>query len=336
MSTATLGSKLGTGGMETKLIAAEIATAAGVATIVTTSKYPENVFKIIEYNTALAKSASRAAPTCPPPIVSTPTSELSSLSMTSEDTVTANLSSVPSDEALPVRPPHTLFKPSATPLRDAKSWTAYTLVPAGNILIDAGAHRVLSKRDSGGRLLAVGVIGVSGVFASGQAVRILVRKRVDGTVVTAGGSTHAPIPGLKSKPGLVEALNDSGAASPATPATPSLLATSLSHMSVSSLDPFSRSGSEGNVLETGKNVEATPVAGTLSLPAPKQDELNASSGASGKSKENTVQFSGVVGPDEGWIDIEVGRGLVNYNSVEVSRIKGLKRCGGLLSFMIFT
>jgi glutamate 5-kinase len=323
VSTATLGSKLGTGGMETKLIAAEIATAAGVATVVTSSKIPENVFKIIEYNIALAKSTSRPISVSSSSNVSTPTSELTSVSIASQETVTGLSSVATEDPSAPlhVRPPHTLFRPSATPLRDAKSWTAYTLAPAGNILIDAGAHRVLSKRDSGGRLLAVGVVDVSGVFASGQAVRILVRKHVDG--VAAASSSHA----------LFTGVADSGASTPATPATPSLLASSLSAMSVSSLDPFSRSGSEGSMMAASiSNTDATPVAGTLSLPAFGENRTNLLAGASDKPKENTVQFSGVVGPEEGWIDVEVGRGLANYNSAEISRIKGVKRYARTSSF----
>ena len=43
--------------METKLIAAEIATAAGVSTVICSSKYPENIFGIIEYNDALRNAA---------------------------------------------------------------------------------------------------------------------------------------------------------------------------------------------------------------------------------------------------------------------------------------
>ena len=69
VSTSTLGSNLGTGGMETKLIAAEIATAAGVTTVVTSSKDPKNIFRIIEYNSQfksgeprrLARDANRAS-----------------------------------------------------------------------------------------------------------------------------------------------------------------------------------------------------------------------------------------------------------------------------------
>uniref|UniRef100_A0A8H7Y038 Aspartate/glutamate/uridylate kinase domain-containing protein n=1 Tax=Psilocybe cubensis TaxID=181762 RepID=A0A8H7Y038_PSICU len=124
VSTNTLGSSLGTGGMETKLIAAEIATAAGVTTVITTSQSPQNVFKII-------------------------------------------------DRVLP-RPPHTLFLASPTPLRDLKAWTRNTLNPSGSVVVDGGAYGVLAKRESGGRLLAVGVLGVVGVFAAGQAVRVVV------------------------------------------------------------------------------------------------------------------------------------------------------------------
>ncbi|KIM31979.1 hypothetical protein M408DRAFT_21156 [Serendipita vermifera MAFF 305830] len=320
VSTATLGSKLGTGGMETKLIAAEIATAAGVATVITSSKSPENVFKIIEYNVALAKSASMPGSASISASVSTPAS---ALSITSEDTTSLTPAVPPVTDAsmsLPLRPPHTLFKPSTAPLKDAKSWTAYTLAPAGSILIDSGAHRVLSRRDSGGRLLAVGVVDVLGTFASGQAVKIMVRKQIDG-VKAAGGTSQSLFSSMKGKQGTVDGAVDSGAASPATPATPGLMATSLSALSVSSLDPFSRSASEGSLLTAGSGAtEATPVAGTISLPV----DDNQHNEAPSDSKATTVQFRGVVGPEEGWIDVEVGRGLANYNSVECSRIKGVK------------
>ena len=123
--------------METKLIAAEISTAAGVTTIITSSKHPENVFRIIEYD--LQRKSGPSLPL--------------------------------------VRPPHTVFTASLQPMRDLKSWTSHTLNPSGSVIIDAGAYHVLSKRESGGRLLAAGVLGVVGAFASGQAVRIVVRRR---------------------------------------------------------------------------------------------------------------------------------------------------------------
>jgi glutamate 5-kinase len=48
VSTATLGTSLGTGGMSTKLIAAELATAAGTTTVVMHSAHVEDVFGVIK------------------------------------------------------------------------------------------------------------------------------------------------------------------------------------------------------------------------------------------------------------------------------------------------
>ncbi|KAK7061057.1 Glutamate 5-kinase [Paramarasmius palmivorus] len=149
VSTKSLGSSLGTGGMETKIIAAEIATGAGVTTIITSSKRPENIFSIIEYHNTLKSNT---------PIEASPDTLPSAASTT-----------------LP-RPPHTVFTPSPLPMRDLKAWTSHTLFPSGSVVVDGGAYRVLSRRESGGRLLAAGVIGVIGAFASGQAVRIVVLK----------------------------------------------------------------------------------------------------------------------------------------------------------------
>jgi len=129
--------------METKLIAAEIATAAGVSTIITSSRTPTSLFAILECHEVTSSPGSGG---------SNPT----------------------------IRPPHTLFTPSALPLRDLKTWTRHTLTPAGAVIVDSGAHSVLARRESGGRLLAAGVLGVRGTFASGQAVRILVRKKAAG------------------------------------------------------------------------------------------------------------------------------------------------------------
>lgn len=141
MSTNTLGSNLGTGGMETKLIAAEISTAAGVTTVITSSKDPQNIFDIIEWDLIKTRG------------------------ILSESTTEPR-----------IRPPHTVFTASPEPTRDLKAWTSHTLNPSGTVVISAGAHYALSKRESGGQLLAVGVVAVIGTFAAGQAVRICVRQ----------------------------------------------------------------------------------------------------------------------------------------------------------------
>ncbi|KAL1688132.1 Aspartate/glutamate/uridylate kinase [Schizophyllum commune] len=176
VSTNTLGSSLGTGGMETKLIAADIATAAGVTTIITSSKNPMNIVDIINYHRTsrrLARSGTATPLDSPNPAEGVMTSAAASTLASSSSTNTLNAA-----DPLPHRPPHTVFLPSASPIRDLKAWTRHTLFPAGSVVVDHGAHRVLSRRESGGRLLPAGVLGVIGKFASGQAVRIVVPKAV--------------------------------------------------------------------------------------------------------------------------------------------------------------
>ena len=151
--------------METKLIAAEIATAAGVTTIITSSKDPSCIFRIIEYDMQIRPREFRSG--------SSPSS-----------TTLAKPNGAPQEnqKASLTRPPHTLFTASLDPMPDLKSWTSHTLKPSGSVVIDAGAYHALAHRDSGGKLLAAGVIGVIGVFASEQAVRIVIPRRRHGNV----------------------------------------------------------------------------------------------------------------------------------------------------------
>ncbi|KAF8808021.1 glutamate 5-kinase [Phlegmacium glaucopus] len=170
VSTTTLGSSLGTGGMETKLIAAEIATAAGVTTIITSSKDPSCIFRIIEYDVQTRPRKFRSDPSLSPTRLAEP-NEVNNLPPKNG-----------SASQTFIRPPHTLFTASPDPMPDLKSWTSHTLKPSGSIVIDAGAYHALAHRDSGGKLLAAGVIGIIGVFASEQAVRIVIPKRRHGNL----------------------------------------------------------------------------------------------------------------------------------------------------------
>lgn len=279
VSTTTLGSSLGTGGMETKLIAAEIATAAGVTTVITSSKDPKNIFKIIEYNNALKSGTS------------TPAEPYSGRSSPSSSHVAINqvpeVSAKPPPNDVP-RPPHTLFKPSPMPLRDLKSWTSHTLHPSGSVIIDSGAHRVLARRESGGRLLPAGVLGIRGAFASGQAVRILVRRRplnANSEEPTFSERDHIDAPGTSE------------------PNTPILFASASVTSSISTLDPGLDVA--GHSLKT-VDEDMTPSATLKLLP---EDEPLVE-----HPREET---------DEWEVD-EVGRGLANYNSAQIEKVKGLK------------
>ena len=232
--------------METKLIAAEIATGAGVTTVITSSKMPSTIIDIINYYTTLRLS-SRPSSGCSSPVLKLQNIDL--------EHVNASLSLR--------RPPHTVFKPSAIPIRDLKAWTSHTLYPAGGVVIDSGAHAVLSRRESGGRLLPVGVLGVRGSFASGQAVRILIRCFPEGSSADQGER---------------EATNPSQTSDDAS--------------------TLSRSSSSSSLLDDLESDTHTIV----------DDDAG-----------DTVEES------DSWEIKEVGRGLANYNSVQISRIKGLNR-----------
>ncbi|KAG1768992.1 Aspartate/glutamate/uridylate kinase [Suillus occidentalis] len=258
VSTSTLGSSLGTGGMETKLIAAEIATGAGVTTVIASSKQPSVIVDIIDYYAALKST-------------SVPTSGAAS------PTAPQNLNQVDLDEVATSlswpRPPHTVFKPALIPMRDLKAWTSHTLYPAGSVIIDSGAHAVLSRRESGGRLLPAGVLGVRGSFASGQAVRILVHRRTEGVLVEPKEVAQMPYSNVLEPGASVTA-------------------------SVTSLVPLSRSGSSASLSDDMISESQTITDDEIPL-IEKMDEC------------------------EMWDCVEVGRGLANYNSAQISRVRGL-------------
>jgi glutamate 5-kinase len=152
-----------------------------------------------------------------------------------------------------------------------KAWTRHTLTPAGAVVIDSGAHSVLSHRESGGRLLAAGVLSVRGAFASGQAVRVLVRK----------GAASADSRDMEAaREEYVRGL------APTRPTTPRATAVSPPQ------------GAEPDEMEE---------------PIPDH----------GLSVEPVVAAEKHEGE---WEVEEVGRGLANYNSMQIEKVKGLNRC----------
>lgn len=67
--------------------------------------------------------------------------------------------------------PGTFFVPSGIPLESRKHWLTFFQRPKGKIEINANA--VPALQDKGGSLLAVGVVGCTGTFASGEIVNII-------------------------------------------------------------------------------------------------------------------------------------------------------------------
>ncbi|WFD02771.1 glutamate 5-kinase [Malassezia obtusa] len=143
-SVKTLGSSFGTGGMQTKLIAAELATAAGVATVILNGEHPDNIVRIVEQG-------------------------VPKVSLDAPETTVLN------------DPPHTMFLPSESRMPARKWRILHAMHPVGSLVIDQGAYDRISSKDSGGRLLPAGVVGVQGNWERLQAVRLLVRQRASDT-----------------------------------------------------------------------------------------------------------------------------------------------------------
>ncbi|KAK2626038.1 hypothetical protein QTJ16_004300 [Diplocarpon rosae] len=164
---SSAGSALGTGGMSTKIVAARLATSAGVTTVITRSSNPGNIANIVRYVQNLKTSSSASRQSTHPSGTT-----ISSSSASCEEPLAR---SAASRELKAEAPLHTRFTPSPHPIRDRYFWLLHGLAPHGTIYIDAGAHRALSDKAG---LLPVGVVDVEGTFAQQEAVRLVVVDRI--------------------------------------------------------------------------------------------------------------------------------------------------------------
>lgn len=211
------GSALGTGGMSTKIVAARLATSAGVTTVITKSSKPGNISAIIKHAEQQRKanmSSRNSVSNFQDDTLPLAQTAALNLHAASHD-LSASTSSLPESQnqittiptaqtdAEPV-PLHTRFLPISHPIRDRYFWILHGLAPHGTIYIDNGAFKAL--HDKAG-LLPVGIVDVDGHFAQQEAVRIVVVKRLNTTPapVTSPAApaphtpthtthTHAPIP----------------------------------------------------------------------------------------------------------------------------------------------
>lgn len=163
---SSAGSSLGTGGMGTKIVAARLATAAGVTTVVTRSSKPGNIASIVNHVESLKRGS--------PETNSNSNSEAPNASSenpvhTVPITATPNGSTALAEPNLP--PLHTRFLPAPNPIRDRYFWLLHGLAPHGTIYIDAGAHVALSNKAN---LLPIGIVDVEGSFGQQECVRLCV------------------------------------------------------------------------------------------------------------------------------------------------------------------
>ncbi|KAL8760906.1 MAG: hypothetical protein Q9184_002937 [Pyrenodesmia sp. 2 TL-2023] len=153
---SSAGSNLGTGGMSTKLVAARLATSAGVTTVITRSSNPGNITNIVKHCQSL--KAKQLDPSSRP------------LTPADDDPLSRSTAS-PQLDAMTKPPLHTRFLPDPEPIRDRSFWLLHGLAAHGTIFIDEGAHRALISKAG---LLPVGIVGVEGDFAQQEAVRLVV------------------------------------------------------------------------------------------------------------------------------------------------------------------
>lgn len=201
------GSALGTGGMSTKIVAARLATSAGVTTVITKSSKPGNISAIIAH----AEQARKAEASNRNSMshghegthhhLSTSTSSLPEPQAQSATTTITTPSAQTSSIPVPL---HTRFLPISHPIRDRYFWILHGLAPHGTIYIDNGAYKAL--HDKAG-LLPVGIVDVEGHFAQQEAVRLVVVKRLAPSTTTTTTSSSST-------------SSTTAVDTPSTPATP--------------------------------------------------------------------------------------------------------------------
>ncbi|RKP30948.1 glutamate 5-kinase [Metschnikowia bicuspidata] len=145
---AGAGSKVGTGGMTTKLIAAELATNAGVTTIITLSTKPQCILDIvadIQCSDTTLPAAEQAL-------------------------------HIQREIAAGTIPLHTRFLglPRDTQIRsDRRFWLLHGIRTKGILYIDQGCFKALTLRNRAG-LLPAGIVAVEGMFHESECVSVRV------------------------------------------------------------------------------------------------------------------------------------------------------------------
>jgi glutamate 5-kinase len=198
------GSSLGTGGMSTKIVAARLATSAGITTIITRSSKPENIPNIInaepkknvrstQLQPALIQDSHNSGQNSALQSATVSEYSLPSTGITESTVATALSESIGQNEQQSLTPLHTCFLPDIRPIPDRHFWLLHGLAAHGTVYIDEGAHRALSQKAG---LLPVGIVGVDGIFAQQEAVKLV--------VVSNSATSSSHVQGISGKNGRAE------------------------------------------------------------------------------------------------------------------------------------
>lgn len=157
VNTRSAGSSVGTGGMKTKLIAADLATNAGVTTVICNSKTPQNMLKIVKYSCKEDKKLRESVNTFPVQKLEEFTKENA-------------------DELIKMKghhvPMHTRFigQPKNT-IKNRQFWLLHGLKLQGALVVDLGCYKAITRHNRAG-LLPAGVLAVEGTFHQMECVQI--------------------------------------------------------------------------------------------------------------------------------------------------------------------
>lgn len=154
------GSSVGTGGMETKLIAADLATNAGVTTIICHSNAPENILNIVQYSHEVDKDFRYCDDAA-----------LVTFEETDEQFQQTNLDEETRLNKLHI-PLHTRFigQPKQQ-VKNKQFWLLHGLKPKGSLIVDYGCFLAITRQNRAG-LLPVGILNVEGNFSQLECIEI--------------------------------------------------------------------------------------------------------------------------------------------------------------------
>ncbi|ODQ77446.1 hypothetical protein BABINDRAFT_172797 [Babjeviella inositovora NRRL Y-12698] len=147
VDTSSGGSDVGTGGMTTKLIAAELCMDSGVTAIIMKLSQPANVLPIVEYIQSISNAKA-----------------------------TGELASQLAQLSLNKVPLHTRFIAEPRPINNKKFWLLHGLKTKGSLIIDQGAYKAIIPPNRAG-LLPAGIIGVEGSFHESEPVKLMLGHR---------------------------------------------------------------------------------------------------------------------------------------------------------------
>lgn len=183
--------------MSTKIVAARLATSAGVTTVITRASAPGNISRIAQHVQATRSpggSPSRSRASSTSSTASGRDEAKERRRQKKKDNAHGETPSPAEADALALAlsaaaaaasplPLHTRFLPSPEPIRDRSFWILHGLRPHGAVYIDAGCYRALLGKAG---LLPAGVVDVEGGFSGHECVRLLVVERTSTTRNAAG------------------------------------------------------------------------------------------------------------------------------------------------------